>query len=226
MLEGMRKVLAIEDDADVYRLLQYNLEKDGFLFRGTQAGTGAVDLCRAERPDLILLDVMLPGVTGMEICRQLRATPECAQTPILFLTARAREEDRVLGLEIGANDYIVKPFFVRELLTRVRAHLRPRVKEGKPLLAGDLELDRLSCRVKRKGREIPVTATEFKLLEFFLAHPNRVHSREQLLDAVWGHGHAVTDRTVDVYVLRLRQKLDPDGEMLRSVRGYGYSLAS
>jgi len=220
----MKKVFAIEDDADVYRLLQYNLEKDGFVFRGTQNGDEAVAKCREERPELILLDVMLPGTSGLDICRQLRATPECRTTPILFLTARSQEEDRVLGLELGANDYIVKPFFVRELLARVRSHLRPRVREVRSLSAGPIELDRMSCRVKRRGVDVSLTATEFKLLEYLLSYPNRVHSREQLLAGVWGHGHAVTDRTVDVYVLRLRQKLDPAGEVFQAVRGLGYCL--
>lgn len=220
----MKKVIAVEDDPDILRLLQYHLERDGFAFLGLPHGDGAVARCVQERPDLILLDIMLPGSSGIEICRALRATSECAVTPILFLTARSQEEDRVLGLELGANDYIVKPFFVRELLLRVRSQLRPRAGHRRSLLCGHIELDTLACRVKSAGHEVGITSTEFRLLEFFLSHPGRVYSRQQILEAVWGHGHSVTERTVDVYILRLRQKVDPRGELLHSVRSFGYSL--
>lgn len=221
----MKKIAAFEDDPDVYRLLHYNLEKDGFVFCGQQTGEGAVEFCQRERPDLILLDVMLPGMSGLDICRKLRATPECCDTPVMFLTARVEEEDRVLGLELGANDYIVKPFFVRELLARVRSRLRPRVRNPRLLRVGDLELDPLTCRARRADTPLDLTATEFRLLEYFLAHPDKVFSREQLLEAVWGHGHAITDRTVDVYVLRLRHKIDREGKILQSIRGFGYCLS-
>ena len=220
----MKKVLVVEDDADVFALLQYNLEKDGFSFAGIRTGRGATDLCLRERPDLVLLDVMLPDMNGMEICKSLRQMPEMAQTPILFLTARSSEEDRVVGLELGASDYIVKPFFVRELLARVRSNLRPRKGNPRLLRRGPLELDSQACRVRLDGVEVVLTATEFRLLEFLLSSPGIVFTREQLLDAVWGHGHAVTDRTVDVYVLRLRQKLEERYRFIRSVRGFGYSF--
>jgi two-component system, OmpR family, phosphate regulon response regulator PhoB len=220
----MKKILAVEDDPDILRLLQYHLERDGFSFVGLTSGDTAVACCLQERPDLILLDVMLPGMTGIDICRMLRASSECATTPILFLTARSQEEDRVLGLELGANDYIVKPFFVRELLVRVRSQLRPRVRNRQLLACGDLELDPMACRVRMAGNEVEITSTEFKLLEFFLSNPGRVYSRQQILEAVWGHGRAVTERTVDVYILRLRQKVDPRSELFHSVRSFGYSL--
>ena len=216
--------MVVEDDADVFALLKYNLEKEGFQFVGSRSGRGVTDLCLRERPDLVLLDVMLPDTSGMEICKALRAMPEMAQTPILFLTARGTEEDRVLGLELGASDYIVKPFFVRELLARVRSNLRPRKGNPRLLRRGPLELDSQACRVRLDGQERVLTATEFRLLEFMLSSPGIVFTREQLLDAVWGHGHAVTDRTVDVYVLRLRQKLEERYRFIRSVRGFGYSF--
>src|SRR5579884_263168 len=222
----MRKIALIEDDADLFALVTYNLEKEGFAVVGLQTGRGALELCRRERPDLVLLDIMLPDSDGLEICKGIRAHPELAHLPLIFLTARASETDRIVGLELGANDYIVKPFFVRELIARVKIHFRGQQPSSKILKAGDLELDRARCQVKLGGQEISLTATEFRLLEFLMSRPAVVFSREQLLDAVWGHDRAVTDRTVDVYILRLRQKIETEGgpSFIRSVRGFGYSF--
>src|ERR1043166_8044832 len=222
----MRKIVLIEDDADLYSLIQYNLEKEGFTLAGSQTGKGALELCRRERPDLIILDIMLPDSDGLDICKGIRAHPELASTPVIFLTARASETDRIVGLELGANDYIVKPFFIRELIARIKIHFRGQPPVTKVLKAGDLELDRGRCQVHLAGQEVSLTATEFRLLEFLMSRPAVVFSREQLLDAVWGHDRAVTDRTVDVYILRLRQKIEtPEGvSFLRSVRGFGYSF--
>src|SRR6202142_878573 len=222
----MKKLLLIEDDTDLFALLKYNLEKEGFSLTGSQTGKGAVDLCRRVRPDLILLDIMLPDSDGLDICKGIRNDMELAQTPVIFLTARASETDRIVGLELGANDYIVKPFFVRELIARIKIHFRGQPPVSKLLKSGDLELDRARCRVHLSGQEISLTATEFRLLEFLMSRPGVVFSREQLLDAVWGHDRAVTDRTVDVYILRLRQKIEAEGGVafIRSVRGFGYSF--
>jgi DNA-binding response OmpR family regulator len=222
----MKKIVLIEDDPDLYSLIQYNLEKEGFTLAGSQTGKGALELCRRERPDLIILDIMLPDSDGLEICKAIRAHPELAHIPVIFLTARASETDRIVGLELGANDYIVKPFFVRELIARIKIHFRGQRPVSKLLKWGELELDRARCRVRLGGTEISLTATEFRLLEFLMSRPGVVFSREQLLDAVWGHDRAVTDRTVDVYILRLRQKIEaPDGpSFIRSVRGFGYSF--
>lgn len=223
----MKKIMLIEDDADLFALLKYNLEKEGFALVGTQTGKGAIDLCRRERPDLILLDIMLPDSDGLDICKGIRLHPELAHIPVIFLTARASEADRIVGLELGANDYIVKPFFIRELIARIKIQFRPQPTVQRTLKSGVLELDRSSCRVWVGTSEIQLTATEFKLLEFLMARPGVVFSREQLLDSVWGHDRAVTDRTVDVYILRLRQKVetDPTNPMfIRSVRGFGYSF--
>lgn len=223
----MKKILLIEDDADLFALLQYNLEKEGFAFAGSQTGKGAVELCRREKPDLIILDIMLPDSDGLAICRAIRNHPELAHTPVIFLTARASETDRIVGLELGANDYIVKPFFVRELIARVKIQFRGANAPSRTLKAGDLELDRNACKVMLRGDELTLTATEFRLLEFLMSRPGVVFSREQLLNAVWGHDRAVTDRTVDVYVLRLRQKVESDAAnpaYIRSVRGFGYSF--
>src|SRR5277367_3195108 len=224
----MKKIVLIEDDPDLYSLIQYNLEKEGFSMVGLQTGKGALDLCRRERPDLIILDIMLPDSDGLDICKAIRAHPELANVPVIFLTALATETDRIVGLELGANDYIVKPFFVRELIARIKIHFRGQAPVSKLLKSGDLELDRARCRVQLGGGEISLTATEFRLLEFLMSRPGVVFSREQLLDAVWGHDRAVTDRTVDVYILRLRQKIEtPDNpSFIRSVRGFGYSFNS
>jgi DNA-binding response OmpR family regulator len=225
----MKKIVLIEDDSDLYSLVQYNLEKEGFSVVGSQTGKGALELCRKERPELIILDIMLPDSDGLEICKGIRAHPELAHVPLIFLTARASETDRIVGLELGANDYIVKPFFVRELIARIKIHFREQTPtQIKTLKAGSLELDRTRCQVHLSGQELALTATEFRLLEFLMTRPGVVFSREQLLDAVWGHDRAVTDRTVDVYVLRLRQKIEvPEGpSFIRSVRGFGYSFNS
>ncbi len=224
----MKKIVLIEDDSDLYSLIQYNLEKEGFTMAGAQTGKGAIELCRRERPDLIILDIMLPDSDGLEICRAIRNHSELAPVPVIFLTARASETDRIVGLELGANDYIVKPFFIRELIARIKIHFRGQPPATKILRSGDLELDRARCRVHLNGGEVTLTATEFRLLEFLMSRPGVVFSREQLLDAVWGHDRAVTDRTVDVYILRLRQKIEAAEEstFIRSVRGFGYSFNS
>src|SRR6202451_4205064 len=223
----MKKIALIEDDTDLYNLVQYNLDKEGFQVVGSQTGKGALDLCRRERPDLIILDIMLPDSDGLEICKAIRANSELGRIPVIFLTARASETDRIVGLELGANDYIVKPFFVRELIARIKIHFRGQTPVSKLLKSGDLELDRARCRVELNQKEISLTATEFRLLEFLMSRPGVVFSREQLLDAVWGHDRAVTDRTVDVYILRLRQKIEAAEEstFIRSVRGFGYSFS-
>jgi DNA-binding response OmpR family regulator len=223
----MKKIVLVEDDADLFALLKYNLEKEGFAVVGVQTGRGAVDLCRRERPDLVLLDIMLPDSDGLDICKGIRAVAELSTIPIIFLTARASEADRIVGLEIGANDYIVKPFYVRELIARIKVHFRSNTAQGKVLRAGGLQLDRVSCRALLDNTELVLTATEFRLLEHFMTRPGVVFSRDQLLDAVWGHDRAVTDRTVDVYILRLRQKIEVDPSnpvYIRSVRGFGYSF--
>jgi DNA-binding response OmpR family regulator len=221
----MRTILLIEDDSDLFTLLKYNIEKEGFRLVGSQTGRGAVDLCRREKPDLIVLDIMLPDSDGLEICRGIRSNPDLAHIPVIFLTARASETDRILGLELGANDYIVKPFSVRELIARIRNQFRPQSPAARVLRAEGLELDRTSMRVKLHGKPLTLTATEFRLLELCLCRPGTVFSREQLLDSVWGMDRAVTDRTVDVHVLRLRQKVECDPAnplLIRSVRGFGY----
>ncbi len=222
-----KKIALIEDDADLYSLLNYNLEREGFTMVGSQTGKGAIELCRRERPDLILLDIMLPDSDGLDICKGIRSHPDLSHIPIIFLTARAAEADRIVGLELGANDYIVKPFFVRELIARIKIQFRTHSTPQRILKAGPLELDRRGCTVKLEQDELQLTATEFRLLEHLMSRPGVVFSREQLLNSVWGHDRVVTDRTVDVYILRLRQKIEKDParpNFIRSVRGFGYSF--
>lgn len=223
-----KKILLIEDDADLFALLKYNLEKEGYALAGSQTGKGAIDLVRREKPDLVILDIMLPDSDGLEICRGIRADPGLAGVPVIFLTAKASETDRIVGLELGANDYIVKPFFVGELMARVRIQFRGKTTPAKVLKAGPLELDHASFQVRLRDQSLSLTATEFKLLEFLMSRPGVVFTRDQLLDAVWGYGRSVTTRTVDVYILRLRQKIeaDPaDPAFILSCRGFGYSFS-
>src|SRR5436305_6328439 len=223
----MKKILLIEDDADLFSLLKYNLEKEGFSLKGQQTGRGAIDLCRQVRPDLVLLDIMLPDSDGLDICKAIRNDADLSHIPVIFLTAKASETDRIVGLELGANDYVVKPFFFRELIARIKLQFRGQAAPVRLLEAGGLELDRGSCQVRLHGAPVSLTATEFRLLEFLMSRPAVVFSREQLLDAVWGQDRAVTDRAVDVYVLRLRQKVEADPAnpiLIHSVRGFGYTF--
>src|SRR5947209_9307659 len=223
----MKKIVLIEDDADLYALLQYNLEKEGFQMAGSKTGKGAIDLCRAFGPDLILLDIMLPDSDGLDICKGIRNHPDLAHIPVIFLTARGSETDRIVGLELGASDYVVKPFFVRELIARIKLQFRTQQEPSRVIRVGALELDRGSCRVKLDGAILGLTATEFRLLEFIMSRQGVVFSRDQLLNAVWGQDRAITDRAVDVYILRLRQKVEEDPanpRMIRSVRGFGYTF--
>jgi DNA-binding response OmpR family regulator len=223
----MKKILLIEDDGDLFSLLQYNLEKEGYRMVGSQTGRGALELCRSAKPDLVILDIMLPDSDGLDICKAIRNDPELAHVPIIFLTARASETDRIVGLEIGANDYIVKPFFVRELIARVKLQFRSQHEPSNVVRVAGIELDRGSCRVRSNGKLLQLTATEFRLLEFLMTRQGVVFSRDQLLNSVWGNDRAVTDRAVDVYVLRLRQKVEQDPsspQLIHSVRGFGYTF--
>src|SRR5919106_1363660 len=173
----MKKIVLIDDDWALYSLLQYNLAKEGFQVAGSKTGKGAIELCRSFGPDLILLDIMLPDSDGLDICKGIRNHPELAHIPVIFLTARASETDRIVGLELGANDYIVKPFFIRELIARIKIQFRGQASPNKVLKAGGLELDRSSCRVKIHGKALALTATEFRLLEFLMSRPGVGFSR-------------------------------------------------
>jgi len=221
-------ILIVEDEADLAVLLRYNLEAEGFRVATAASGDEAVERIRDGVPDLILLDWMLPGLSGIELCRRWRSREETARTPIIMITARGEEEERVRGLATGADDYVVKPFSIPELLARINALLRrssPQLVTA-VLKAGDLELDRTSHRVRRGGREVHLGPTEYRLLEYLMRHPGRVYSREQLLDGVWGNDVYVDERTVDVHIGRLRRALNRgrSRDPIRTVRGAGYAF--
>ncbi len=221
-------VLVVEDEDALSTLLQYNLEKEGYAVRLSSDGEDALVQVDERLPDLIVLDWMLPKISGIEVCRRLRGRPETRNVPIVMLTARGEESDRIRGLDTGADDYVIKPFSMTELTARLRAvlrRIRPGLAEDR-VQHGDIVVDRVAHRVKRAGREIHLGPTEFRLLDYLIQHPSRVFSREQLLDSVWGSDVYVEARTVDVHIGRLRKALNRDEEIdpIRTVRSAGYSL--
>ena len=222
------KMLLVEDDAALAELLIYHFKREDFEIRQTPDGEEALLLAKEQAPDIVLLDWMVEGLSGIEVCRRLRRMPETQNVPIIMLTARGEEEDRVRGLETGADDYVTKPFSPRELVARVGAVLR-RVRPalaGEQLTYADIETDTVGHKVRRSGEVVPLGPTEFRLLKHFLEHPGWVFSRERLLDAVWGHDSDIESRTVDVHIRRLRKAINgtdkPD--IIRTVRSAGYAL--
>ena len=221
-------IIIAEDEDALSTLLHYNLEKEGYEVGQAGDGDEALMMIDERLPDLLVCDWMMPKVSGIEVCRRLRANPSSRNLPIVMLTARSEESDRIRGLDTGADDYVVKPFSMVELVARIRAvlrRIRPGLSEDR-VQFGDLSVDRMSHRVQRSGRDIHLGPTEYKLLDYLMQHPKRVFSREQLLDAVWGNDVYVEARTVDVHVGRLRKALN-DGEEfdpIRTVRSAGYSL--
>ncbi len=227
-----RLVFVVEDEEDIARLISHNLQAAGFDVQSFVSGASVVSEAAREMPSVFLLDIMLPGADGFEICRQIRQTPSLSSTPIIFLTAKTGEADRVKGLELGGDDYITKPFSPRELVARVRSVLRgvrqPPVTP-EVLRLGDLEIDASSMTVTVQGRTVLVTVREFRLLEYLATHRGRVLTRDQLLDAVWKETPFVTPRSIDVYVRRLREKIEPDPrhpQYLKTLRGIGYRFES
>ena len=228
----LKKILIVEDEHDLIKLLKYNLEKEGFKVGHTTDGSLALAEIRREMPDLVILDLMLPGMDGLEVCRQLRRNDRFASIPVLMLTARSEEADRVVGLEIGADDYVTKPFSMRELIARVRALLRrhdaPDTNRN-TIQRGDLRIDPSAHSVSIMGKEIELSALEFRLLHHLASHPGMVFSRDQLLDRVWGNDRSVTQRSVDVYIRRVREKIElkpQDPSYLQTVHGVGYRFAT
>jgi two-component system phosphate regulon response regulator PhoB len=222
------RVLVVEDEAPLVAMLRYNLEKEGFEVDEASNGEEALARIAEQKPDVVLLDWMLPLVSGIEVCRQLRRAPATRTLPVIMLTARGEESDRVRGLDSGADDYVVKPFSPTELVARVRAVMRRAQPAAtvETLRFGDVAMDLGAHRVTRNGRAVHLGPTEYRLLRFFLQHQGRVFSREQLLDAVWGHDVYVEPRTVDVHIRRLRKALNAPGEadIVRTVRSAGYAL--
>lgn len=222
------RVLLIEDDLNITELVRYNLERSDYKVDSVTDGEEGLYLAAQDTPDVILLDWMLPNLSGLEICRQLRRNEETANVPIIMLTARADEPDRVRGLEIGADDYVTKPFSPKELIARIQAVLR-RVRPalaGQELTFEDISLDNVSHRVMRGSTLVHLGPTEYRLLRHFMENPGRVFSREQLLDSVWGHDVYVEPRTVDVHIRRLRKAMNEGGgkDYIRTVRSAGYAL--
>ena len=221
-------ILLVEDDAALAELIAWHLERDGYSVERTGDGEEAMLLAAERTPDLVLLDWMIENVSGIEVCRRLRRARETARVPIIMLTARGEEEDRIRGLQTGADDYVTKPFSPRELLARIEALLR----RARPSLAGnvlqwgDIELDATSHRVRRSGEALHLGPTEFRLLRYFMERPNRVVSRQQILDGVWGMDSDIDERTVDVHIRRLRKAINRDGDTdpIRTVRAAGYAM--
>jgi two-component system alkaline phosphatase synthesis response regulator PhoP len=228
-----KKVLVVDDEKDIVDLIAYNLEKEGFATLRAYDGETALDLAKAKKPDLIILDLMLPGVRGLDVCRFIRKNPDTETLPIIMLTARSDQTDKILGLEIGADDYITKPFNVRELIARVRTVLRrcdelPRTTKTETFHFKGLHMNYETYEVTVDGKRIEMGPTEIKLLRFLTKHPGRVYTRDQLLDYVWGDETFVEPRTVDVHVSRLRAAIEADKEnpqYILTVRGIGYKFA-
>lgn len=225
----MKKVLVIEDERDLAELLAYNLEKEGYTSLTASAGIEGLEIARRELPDLILLDLMLPGMMGTEVCSSLRQSEKTRSIPVLMLTARGDEIDRVVGFEVGADDYIVKPFSMRELMLRIRAILRRSGSDApasaeRQIKAGAIQIDCSSHKVTVSGQEIELTSTEYKLLLYLAEHNGRVMPRELLLQDVWGYNFVGDTRTVDTHVTRLRNKLGEAGDIIKTVRGFGYKI--
>jgi phosphate regulon transcriptional regulator PhoB len=228
-----KKILIVDDEKDIVELVAYNLEREGFAVLRALDGRKAWEAVNAEKPDLVILDLMMPEISGMEVCRMIRGQAATADLPIIMLTAKSDSIDKILGLEVGADDYLTKPFHVRELIARVRAVLRRAERpsgESAPesLDHAGLHMDLTSYRVTVGGRPVELSSREFRLLQFFLSHPGRVYSRDQLLDQVWGDEAFVEPRTVDVHISRLRGAIESDKENPRyilTVRGIGYKFA-
>lgn len=222
------RILVVDDEPDLLELVRLSLVRAGFQVQTATTGREALDALEAEPPDLLVLDLMLPDVSGNEICRQVRSHPGLSDLPILMLTAKSEEVDRVVGFELGADDYVAKPFSPRELALRVAAVLRRRASAaatGRSIEHGVLRIDPERHRCFVKGDEIDLTAKEFRLLEALMSRPGRVLTRERLLDDVWGSEITVTSRTIDTHLKRLREKLGPAGDLIETVRGVGYRFA-
>jgi two-component system alkaline phosphatase synthesis response regulator PhoP len=232
MVNSGQKILVVEDEPDIRKLVQYNLAQERYKVLEAEDGEQALKIVQRDRPNLLILDLMLPGLSGIEVCRILRDRTETATLPILMLTAKAGETDRVLGLEMGADDYLTKPFSPRELVARVRAILRRAEgrAETEPLPAydrGGLKIDFTTYEVFARGKNVKLTLKEFELLRFLVQNPNRVLSRDQLLDRVWGGETFVTPRTVDVHIRRLRKAIEKDDsnpKWILTLRGVGYKF--
>jgi len=219
-----KKILIIEDETDVTDLLSLNLRKAGFRISTAADGASGLQKARDDRPDFIVLDLMLPKMSGLEVCRILKSDTATSHTPILMLTARAEEIDRIVGLEFGADDYVTKPFSPREVVLRIRAIFRRGEKADESLMAGPISIDPARHEVRINGKRVRLTSIEFKLLQKLMQRRGRVQDRDRLLNEVWGYEAVIDTRTVDTHVRRLREKLGKAGDAIETVRGFGYRL--
>ena len=219
-------IAALDDEADILELLKVNLQKAGYRFEGFQEAEDLFRYLARERPSLILLDLMLPDTDGLEVCRQIRRSDSLAGVPVIMLTAKGDESDKVIGLELGADDYVTKPFSVKELVARIHAVLRrpPGGETGPRIAVGTLVIDLEKFEVTAGGAKVELTATEFKILQLLASRKGRVFSRDQILDFLWGSEKAVIDRTVDVHIRNLREKLGESASLIKNIRGVGYKL--
>jgi len=219
-----RKILIIEDESDVADLLTLNLRKAGFRTSTAADGASGLQKARDDRPDFIVLDLMLPKLSGLEVCKILKSDTATSHTPILMLTAKAEEIDRIVGLEFGADDYVTKPFSPREIVLRIRAILRRAERADESLNAGPISIDPARHQVRVSGKQVQLTSLEFKLLRTLMQRRGRVQDRDRLLNEVWGYQSVIDTRTVDTHVRRLREKLGKAGDAIETVRGFGYRL--
>ncbi len=219
-------IAALDDEADILELLRVNLQKAGFRFEGFQDAEALYRFLQRDKPDLILLDLMLPDIDGLDVCRYLRKNEGLSQIPVIMLTARGEESDKVLGLGLGADDYVTKPFSVKELIARIQAVLRRHEQRdtARQIALGPLVIDLDKHEVTLGGQRVDLTATEFKILQLLASRRGRVFTRDQILDHLWGHEKAVVDRTVDVHIRNLREKLGPEASLIKNVRGVGYKV--
>ena len=229
----MSKILIVDDEKDIVDLISYNLEKENFSTVKAYDGETALKLVKTQKPDLMILDLMLPKMNGLDVCRAIRHNSETVSLPIIMLTAKSEEVDKIIGLEVGADDYVTKPFSIKELIARVRSILR-RLKEGEKYASKEefihkgLKINYASCLVSVSGKKVTLSPTELKLLFFLSQNPGRVYSRNQIIDHVWGDDTFITDRAVDVHIRRLRSQIEEDMEnphYILTVRGFGYKFA-
>lgn len=220
-------ILVIDDEKDLIELLSYNLGKEGYDVIVAHDGQSGLDVVKKHRPDLVVLDIMMPGLDGLQVCQRLRADPRTGRIPIIMLTAKATETDRIVGLELGADDYVTKPFSPREVIARLKAVLRrsSQPAEDRQLIRnGELLIDLTGHEVTFRNGRVPLTATEFRILEFLASRPGRVFTRDEIIDAALGNDNAVFDRTIDVHITAIRRKLGTGADQIETVRGFGYKF--
>ena len=227
MMNNRGSILVIDDEKDLIELVRYNLNKEGFDVIAASDGASGLEIATRHKPNLVVLDLMMPGMDGLEVCRRMRGDERTRRIPVIVLTAKAAEADRIVGLEMGADDYVTKPFSPRELVARVKAVLRRTAEQQEPaqmIRSGELAIDARGHEVTYAGQPIALTATEYRILQFLAGRPGRVVSREEIIDAALGREAAIFDRTIDVHITAIRKKLGPGGAQIETIRGFGYKF--